>query len=99
MLIHLVAHLSGFVTAITNPAPVAPPGSEMILKVVGYLKWAAGLALLAGFFGGLLVFAGGRVVDHHRAGRIGTVMILASLFGGILYGVGYTMISTFAGSS
>lgn len=84
---------------IPNPAPVAPPGSEKIVQVVGYIKWAAGLALFAGFFAGVLVFAGGRWVDHHRAGRIGSTMIIASLFGGLLYGIGYTMITTFAGTS
>ena len=84
---------------IPNPSPVAPPGSEKIVQVVGYIKWAAGLALLAGFFAGVLVFSGGRWVDHHRAGRIGSTMIIASLFGGLLYGIGYTMITSFAGAS
>lgn len=84
---------------IPNPAPVAPPGAEKITLVVGYIKWGAGLALMAGFFAGVLVFAGGRWVDHHRAGRIGSTMIIASLFGGLLYGVGYTMISSFAGAN
>ena len=83
--------------SLPNPAPVAPPGAEKLTQVVGYIKWAAGLALLAGFFAGVLVFAGGRWVDHHRAGRVGSTMIISSLFGGLLYGVGYTMISTFAG--
>jgi hypothetical protein len=80
-----------------NPAPVAPPGAEKITQVVGYIKWAAGLALLAGFFGGLVTFAGGRLVDHHRYGRMGSTMMIASIFGGLLYGIGYTMISSFAG--
>ena len=79
-----------------NPAPVAPPGAEKITQVVGYIKWGAGLALLAGFFGGLVTFAGGRLIDHHRYGRMGSTMMIASLFGGLLYGIGYTMISSFA---
>ncbi|HTK63020.1 MAG TPA: hypothetical protein VL595_11610 [Pseudonocardia sp.] len=83
--------------SLPNPAPVAPPGAEKITQVVGYIKWGAGLALLAGFFAGVLVFAGGRWVDHHRAGRVGSTMIISSLFGGLLYGIGYTMISSFAG--
>lgn len=82
---------------IPNPGPAVPPGADKIMKIVGYLKWGAGLALIAGFFAGVLVFAGGRWVDHHRAGRVGSVMILASLFGALLYGIGYTMISSFAG--
>jgi hypothetical protein len=82
--------------SIPNPPPVAPPGAEKITQVVGYIKWGAGLALLAGFFAGVLVFAGGRWIDHHRAGRVGSTMIIASLFGGLLYGIGYTMITSFA---
>ena len=83
---------------IPNPAPVAPPGAEKILELVGNLKWGAGVALLVGFFGGLLVWAGGRWVDHHRAGRVGVIMMLCALAGGILYGIGYQLISHFAGT-
>jgi hypothetical protein len=104
---HLVQHvlavpvdvLSGHgvpAQSLPNPAPIAPPGAEKITQVVGYIKWGAGLALLAGFFGGLVTFAGGRLIDHHRYGRMGSTMMIASLFGGLLYGIGYTMISSFA---
>jgi hypothetical protein len=79
-----------------NPAPVAPPGSEKILELVGNAKWAAGVSLLVGFFVGLTVWAGGRWVDHHRAGRAGLIMMMCSMAGGILYGVGYQLISHFA---
>lgn len=81
-----------------NPTPVAPPGSDAILKVVGYSRWGAGLALLIGFFMGLVVWAGGRWVDHHRAGRIGLIMMLCAAAGAILYGIGYQVINHFAGS-
>ncbi|HEX5115766.1 MAG TPA: hypothetical protein VFW65_11270 [Pseudonocardiaceae bacterium] len=83
---------------IPNPAPVAPPGADAILAVVGNAKWGAGIALLIGFFIGLLVWVGGRWVDHHRAGRVGLIMMLCALAGGILYGVGYQLISHFAGA-
>jgi hypothetical protein len=91
----LALRLSG---AIPNPAPVAPPGAKAILDVVGNAKWGAGVSLVIGFFVGLLVWVGGRWVDHHRAGRVGLVMMLCALAGGILYGVGYQLISHFAGS-
>lgn len=91
----LAAWLDG---AIPNPAPVAPPGADAILAVVGNAKWGAGISLLIGFFIGLLVWVGGRWVDHHRAGRVGLVMMLCALAGGILYGVGYQLISHFAGA-
>ena len=81
-----------------NPAPAPPPGSEKILEVVAQAKWGAGLALVMGFFVGLIVWAGGRWVDHHRAGRIGLVMMLCAIAGGLLYGIGWQVISYFAGT-
>ncbi|MHA6797525.1 hypothetical protein ACVGVM_29055 (plasmid) [Pseudonocardia bannensis] len=80
-----------------NPSPQAPPGAEAITRILGYVKWIAGAALIVGFFGGLAVFAGGRMVDHHRFGRMGAITMMASLGGAILYAVGYTLISSFAG--
>ncbi len=82
--------------AIENPTVQLPPGSDKIMKVAGNVKWGAGVALMVGFFMGLLVWAGGRWVDHHRAGKVGVIMMLCAVGGGILYGVGYQLISTFA---
>lgn len=56
----------------------------------------AGIALLIGFFGGVAVFTGGRVIDHHRIGRVGTMMMMSSVGGAILYAIGYTMLNQFA---
>lgn len=81
-----------------NPDPIPPPGADKILALVGNAKWGAGVALLLGFFVGLMVWAGGRWVDHHRAGRMGVIMMLCAMAGGILYGVGYQLISHFAGT-
>lgn len=82
-----------------DPQPSKPPGSEQILAVVSNIKWAAGIGLVAGFFIGLLVWAGGRWVDHHRAGRIGVIMMVCAIAGGLLYGIGYQVITHFAGVS
>lgn len=94
-LLHAVAAMAD---PIPNPAPVAPQGSGKILELVGNIKWGAEVALVVGFFVGLMVWAGGRWVDHHRAGRAGVVMMLCAVGGGILYGIGYQLISHFAGS-
>jgi hypothetical protein len=83
--------------SIPNPAPVAPKGAEKILELVGNLKWASGVALMVGFFVGLTVWAGGRWVDHHRAGRTGVIMMMCSMAGGLLYGIGYQLITHLAG--
>ncbi|MGW4527897.1 hypothetical protein [Amycolatopsis sp. NPDC004378] len=87
-----------FLAQIPNPGPSAPPGANEILGVVGNVKWAAGIALLVGFFAGLVVWAGGRWIDHHRAGRIGLIMMLCAIGGGLLYGIGWQLINHFAGS-
>ncbi len=84
--------------SLPNPAPVPPPGADKILGLVGNAKWGAGVALLLGFFVGLMVWAGGRWVDHHRAGRMGVIMMMCAMAGGVLYGVGYQLISHFAGA-
>ncbi|SFE21930.1 hypothetical protein SAMN04487819_109183 [Actinopolyspora alba] len=89
--------LMSILAQIPNPEPQAPPGAEQILGVVGNIKWGAGVALLVGFFVGVLVWAGGRWVDHHRAGKVGVVMMLCALGGGILYGIGYQLLTHFAG--
>lgn len=83
---------------IPNPGPLAPQGSEKILELVSNAKWGAGIALVAGFFIGLLVWAGGRWVDHHRAGRVGLIMMLCALGGALLYGIGWQIINYFAGT-
>lgn len=85
-------------SGIPNPDPTAPPGSTEILGVVGNIKWIAGGALVAGFFGGLIAWVAGRLIDHHRFGRIGLIMMLCAVGGGLLYGIGYQLISHFAGS-
>jgi hypothetical protein len=91
-------HLVWLTSAIPNPPPVAPPGSGAILEVAGNAKWGAGIALLVGFFIGLAVWAGGRWVDHHMAGRVGLIMMICALTGAILYSIGYPVISHFAGA-
>lgn len=83
---------------IPDVSPKQPPGGDRILDLVGNTKWAAGIALLLGFFFGLIVWAGGRWVDHHRAGKIGLVMMLCSVAGAILYGIAWELISGFAGT-
>lgn len=93
----VVHDFGGFVMAIPDIDPVPPPGAGKILQIAGNTRWAAGIALVIGFFVGLVVWAGGRWVDHHRAGKIGVIMMLCALGGAILYGIAFELLNGFAG--
>lgn len=104
MLLDVVAHaavdLAGWVPGqvLPNPAP-KPPGGEAqaaIDSVLGMIKWGAGVSLVAAFFGGVALFAGGRLVDHHRTGQIGTRIMMSAVGGAILYACGYSLLTMFA---
>lgn len=95
MLAHIV---TDWLAQIPNPHPVQPEvGGDKILGLLNNVKWGAGVALVLGFFVGLIVWAGGRWVDHHRAGKVGVVMMLCAIAGAILYGIGWSLINSFAG--
>ncbi|MEV5542807.1 hypothetical protein AB0L13_38895 [Saccharopolyspora shandongensis] len=79
-----------------NPPPVQPNWSGKVVELVGNIRWLAGLALVACFFLGVIVWSAGRGIDHHRAGRIGIVMMLVGVFGGLAWALGYTLISYMA---
>ncbi|MEV6644299.1 hypothetical protein [Amycolatopsis sp. NPDC051371] len=95
----MLAHiLTDWLAQIPNPHPEPPPvGADKILGLLNNVKWGAGVALVLGFFVGLIVWAGGRWVDHHRAGKVGVVMMLCAIAGAILYGIGWSLINSFAG--
>lgn len=93
----LLPEAAGWVAAIPDIAPVPPPGAKKILQIAGNTRWAAGIALVIGFFVGLVVWAGGRWVDHHRAGKIGVIMMLCAIGGAILYGIAFELLNGFAG--
>ena len=83
---------------VPNPPPAAPPGAEAITRVVGYLRWIAIVSVLGLFFGGLVAASAGRLWDHHGSGRLGARMIVGSLALALLFGLGYTLVSQFAGT-
>ena len=89
-------HLIVLAHVIPNVEPQAPPGSEKILNIVGFIKWVAGASLAACFLGGIVAFTAGRLFDHHRTGRIGLIFMMASGVGAILYAVGPDILTTLA---
>ena len=84
---------------IPNPGAEAPPGSDAIQRVVGYLRWIAGISVLGLFFGGIVAATAGRLWDHHGSGRLGARLIVGSLALALLFGLGYTLVSQFAGGA
>lgn len=83
---------------VPNPAPAAPPGAEKLTQILGYLKWIALGACAVAFMGGIIAFTAGRVVDNRRYGNTGALMMLAAVGGAILFGVGPTVLNSFAGT-
>jgi hypothetical protein len=93
-----VGQLAGMVLAqLPDSPPVAPPGSEQITLVIGYLRWLALAGMVACFVGGLIMFTGGRVFDHERFGRIGAYLMMAAVGGALLYAVFFPLLVNFAG--
>lgn len=82
---------------VPNPGPTAPPGSEKLTQILGYLKWLALGACAVGFLGGVIAFTAGRVVDNRRAGNSGALMMIAAVGGAILFGIGPAILNGFAG--
>jgi MFS family permease len=80
-------------------APQAPPGFQAIQQIVGYVQWIAGASIVGLFFGGIITATAGRMWDHHGSGRLGARMIVGSLALAVLFGLGYTLISQFAGTN
>jgi len=79
------------------PAGGLPPDAQN--KLNGLLSLIKTLALYsfgATFFIGLIVFTAGRAADHRRGATVGTLMILASVGGGLLFGLGPGLIQMMA---
>lgn len=94
----LTGHLlTGLPVQVPNPGPVAPPGSEKLTQILSYLKWGALAACAAAFLGGVIAFTAGRVIDNRHYGRTGAMMMIASVGGAMLFGVGPALLNGFAG--
>jgi hypothetical protein len=90
-------HLTALAGAIPPVTTQAPPGSEKILSIVGFVKWIAGAGIIACFLGGIVAFTAGRMFDHHRTGRIGLIFMMAAGAGAMLFAVGPQLLNTLAG--
>ncbi|NUS43463.1 MAG: hypothetical protein HOQ24_07235 [Mycobacteriaceae bacterium] len=64
-----------------NVTPTAPPGSNQLLRIVGWLSWAAMTAGVAG-----IIYAGGKFAWErwHGGAMESPKIVLGALIGGIL---------------
>ena len=85
--------------AFSPAARWATRSTAAIERVVGYLRWIAGVCILGLFFGGIVAATAGRLWDHHGSGRLGARLIVGSLALALLFGLGYTLVSQFAAST
>lgn len=88
-----------FNCTIPDPPPEEPtlPGFARVVQLVSNIRWVGGLALVAIFFIGIIVWSVGRGIDHHRAGRTGTIMMLVGVLGGLAWALGPALIRYMAG--
>ena len=91
---HLTVLAAGAIPKVNTQAP---PGSEKILSIVGFVKWIAGAGIIACFLGGIVAFTAGRMFDHHRTGRMGLIFMMAAGVGAMLFAVGPQLLNTLAG--
>jgi hypothetical protein len=94
LLDHLAVPADGVIPTVPSDPP---PGANKILSVVGFVKWAAGAAIIACFLGGIVAFTAGRMFDHHRTGRVGLIFMMAAGVGAVLFAVGPELLNTLAG--
>ena len=76
--------------------PTAPNGGNELLKIGGMLKWIAIYGCSAAFFGGLCCLAGGRLLDHRGAHKIGIGLMFSAVGVAILSGTGVALLNAFA---
>lgn len=71
---------AAFPGQIPNPDPIAPPGSEKFVTIMGWLKWVAlALAVVAIIVAGVMMgFNSRRGEGSEHAGRLGMI------FGGVI---------------
>jgi hypothetical protein len=75
--------------------PQQPTGGNELLKIGGMLKWVAIYGCSAAFFGGLCCLAGGRLLDHRGAHKIGIGLMFSSVGVAILVGSGVGLLNAF----
>jgi len=77
---------------------VAPPGvSDPINQLLSYVKWGVLVIIVAAGFVGAGAIAGGRILAHHGASKVGVGILLAALAGAVTYVGIYAIITSVTG--
>ncbi len=78
-----------------NPSPDgSAPGAELMNTVLGWLKWGALAASLAGLFIGAIATAVGHFGSNYSASSAGRKWLLGGMGSAILAGLAWTITST-----
>lgn len=80
---------------IPNPNPQKIPGvSEPILTLLAYLKWGVLIVIIAAGFVGAAAIAGGKLLAHMGASKMGAGLLMGAVAGAVLYVGVYTLITS-----
>ena len=83
---------------IPNPPPKAPPGAAgKVNDLLGFVKWGALVAIVAGFFAGIYQVTVGRWADHHGSARKGVMWLAGSFLAAVLWAIGPAVLGGLAG--
>ena len=70
--------------------------SGPVEQLIGYVKWGVLVVIVAAGFVGAGAVAGGRILAHHGASKVGIGILLAALAGAVLYVGIYAIIGSIA---
>jgi len=79
---------------IPNPSPVAPPGASFMGQVLGWLKWSALWAAVAGLLIGAIAIAVGHFGSNYGAASAGRKWLLGGLAAAAVAGLAWTVADT-----
>jgi hypothetical protein len=80
--------------ALPNPNPTAPPGSEVVTTLLGWVMWLMLTACVAGFITGAGMTAVGNLSERPHVAVRGKSSMLWSVAGAVLIAIGYLVVST-----
>jgi hypothetical protein len=79
---------------VPNPAPESPPGAALITKVLGWLKYGAIAAAVAGLLTGGIATGVGHFGSNYSAASAGRKWLLGGIGAAMIAGLAHTIATT-----